>query len=264
MNTKYPKIIEAAVEGGKIVRKYFGEFLELEEKSGAANFRTIADTESEAKILEILSKEYPEYEVFSEEAGHNGKKSDYKFVIDPLDGTNNFSLGIPNFSVSIALMKGKETIFGVVYQPILEETTWAEKGQGSWRGDQRLQVSSENFLGRSTIHYACGYHTNTDLGPAFRSSVGHSAVKRWMEDWSVAADLCSVAKGKTEAMINFDCELYDFAAGKLIALEAGAIITDFSGRETDDLCNHYLVSNCEKIHSEILVALSQVDITKCS
>src|SRR3989338_4878503 len=107
-------IIAAAKAGGKIVKKYFGKIQSVEEKSCAWDFRTEADVKSEEVIIKILTSEFPTYNILSEECGLIDNESEYTFYIDPLDGTNNFFIGIPNFSVLIALAKGRETLFGVV------------------------------------------------------------------------------------------------------------------------------------------------------
>ncbi len=96
------------------------------------DFQTEADLESEKRILSILKTEFPKYNIYSEEDGKFYHDSEYTFVIDPLDGTNNFVMGIPNFSVSIALFCKNEAIAGVVYQPILDQTYSALKGKGSF------------------------------------------------------------------------------------------------------------------------------------
>ena len=103
ISKKYKNIIKAAVAGGKITKKYFGKVLELEGKTRPSDFRTKADLESEKAIIKILEKSFPTYNIISEEAGEINKNSEYTFEIDPLDGTNNFVLGIPYFSIGIGL-----------------------------------------------------------------------------------------------------------------------------------------------------------------
>lgn len=258
MNTNYPKVIEAAEAAGEIIRRYFGAALELEEKSMAADFRTKADTESEAKILEILNREYPGYEILSEEVGHNGKKSKFQFVIDPLDGTNNFFLGIPNFVVSIALMRNGKTIFGVLHQPITGETYWAELGLGAWTGRTKLSVNDENRMTNSTIVSSVGYDYDLPCRQEFRLALAGprgAGIKRWCENWSIAFDACLVAIGRAEVMVTKGAELYDFAAGKLIAKEAGAKSTDLSGNDDNDLATSFVLSNGTAIHNEVLEAI---------
>ncbi|MCL5411763.1 MAG: hypothetical protein M1150_03425 [Patescibacteria group bacterium] len=117
------KTMIAAVEsGGEVLKKYFGESLAVEEKTHVFNFRTKADLESEEKILHVLIQNFPDYNLLSEEAGFLDKKSEFTFV-----------LGLPYFSINLALLKGEEVIAGVVGNPILDRIYFAEKGWGFFR-----------------------------------------------------------------------------------------------------------------------------------
>ncbi|MFA6963820.1 MAG: inositol monophosphatase family protein [Patescibacteria group bacterium] len=259
---KYKIIIEAAEAGGKIVKEYFGEALELEDKGMAANFRTKADLGSERVILEILEREFPDYNIYSEEAGKIAKGSEYEFIIDPLDGTNNFFLGIPNFGVSIALAHKGEVIFGVIHQPITGETFWAEKGQGTWMDGKKIQTSNEGILANSTICHTTGYEGSREQISKFRIAFDQIGIKRWMENWSIAVDCTLIALGRVEVLVNSATEIYDYAAGKLIAEEAGAVILYFDEVSDRSFGSEYFVicankSICEAITPIIKSALSK-------
>src|SRR4051794_10393440 len=108
-------MIRAAQAGGALVAQYFGQELEVIQKQMASDLKTRADDESEAAIIGILSEAYPEVGFYAEESGRSQSESPYYFVIDPLDGTNNFSLGLPTFVVSIALVHEQEILMGVLY-----------------------------------------------------------------------------------------------------------------------------------------------------
>src|SRR3989338_3494764 len=150
-------IIKAAHAGGEALRKYFGQTLELVEKSTIADFQTKADLESEKSILEILKKEFPKYNIFSEEEGKINNNSQYTLVIDPLDGTNNFVLGVPTFSVSIALLYKNEAVAGVVYSPIIYQTDHATKSGGAYLNEREIKVNNIFDPKKITIIYTCGY-----------------------------------------------------------------------------------------------------------
>lgn len=120
-------VILAAQSGGKIIRKYFGKALDIEVKTTGSDFRTKADTDSERAIIKIITDTFPTFNILSEESGLIDKKSEYTFIIDPLDGSNNFVVGIPNFSVSIGLVWGDTIILGVIHHPILNHTYHAQK-----------------------------------------------------------------------------------------------------------------------------------------
>ncbi|RJQ35438.1 inositol monophosphatase [Candidatus Parcubacteria bacterium] len=257
MEEKYLKIIEAAKAGGAILRQYFGQDLAIEEKSMPADFFTKADTESERAILEVLKKEYPNYNIYSEEDGKTNNGSEYTFVIDPLDGSNNFVVGVPNFSVSIALTKGKNIEAGVIYQPILDRVYYAQKGKGAFLNGKKISVSRETDSKRAGISYVASYgHDAEDYGQMMKNLETIEA-KRVFYNWSVAMDFCYLASGKMEAIINEGCEVYDYLAGKIIAKEAGALILDFSGsEEKDENGSKFVAVNNRAIFDKLLKILS--------
>ena len=253
MDIDIQQIIIAAKAGGKEIAKYFGEVLELEEKSMASDFRTKADTEAEKAILTVLQEAFPDFNIYSEEVGKIDKKSDYTFVIDPLDGSNNFALGIPTFCVSIGLLKRNEIIAGVIHHPILNHTYFAEKGKGAWLEDSRRKVNKESNMMSSTIAYTYGYSASRELQESLIHELNKKRVKRFLQNWCPTYELCLLAAGKIEGIINNDNELYDYCAGKLIAKEAGAKVTDFDGNlEVNDKSNIFIISNGTKIHQELL------------
>lgn len=249
-------IITAAEKGGKKVKKYFGDILAIEQKGVASDFRTKADLESEQIIIDTLSEKFPDYNIFSEEAGLLDRKSKYTFVVDPLDGTNNFVLGIPNFSVSIGLLEEERCIAGVIHAPLLNQTYHAEDGKGAFCNGKKLSVSTETALEKSSISYTCGYTNTPEFELAILTKLRVVNIKRYLTNWSPAFDYCLLASGKIEAIINDDNELYDYAAGKIIAREAGAIITDFSGmNQNDKKTARFIASNSQEVHDAILRSL---------
>ncbi|MES2087895.1 MAG: inositol monophosphatase [Patescibacteria group bacterium] len=255
MNARDKKvIISAAKAGGKVVKSYFGKVLNVEEKSCAWDYRTQADVESEAAILKILEKDFPTYNIVSEECGLIDKKSDYTFYVDPLDGTNNFVLGVPNFSVLISLARGKEAIFGLVYLPMLDLCYWAEKGKGAFCGRNRLQLSLETSMEKVTMAYACAYKTPKEEVMRVVSNIELKGdPKRLLFSWSPAVDFCLLASGKIETIFNDKTEIHDFLGAKLILREAGCVITDTKGKpDVDDFCPTFLASNNKSIHKKVL------------
>jgi len=238
-------LIEAAHAGGKIVREYFGQVLDLTVKSHASDFKTKADEESEQVIIEILKKSFPDFNIYAEESGKVDNNSEYTFVIDPLDGTNNFVIGVPNFCVSIGLMKGSEIIAGVIYSPIINQTFSAQKGEGAFCDGKKLAVNSEQRKDQSTV-CICGSY-----GSYYTPQFGRTMInlmdqhyKRVINSWCSPYDMCLIASGKIESLICLKGELYDFCAAKIIARESGAIITDLAGNiDVSDDNPSFIISN---------------------
>lgn len=248
---KKDKIIKSAKEGGKILLKYFGKDLKIENKSTLADMQTKADVESEKAILEILEKEFPDYNIWGEESGLNDKKSEYTFVVDPLDGSYNFINNIPYFSVAVALMKNKEIIFSVIYDPILKRTYWAKKGQGSFLNNKKIKVNKESNIENSSVAYITRYINSKKYYMNLLGELHNYEVRRIFVNWSVALDFCLFSMGKIEAIIHNGSELYDYAAGKLLAQEAGALITNFKG-DKEFKEEEFLATNGTKIHKQLL------------
>ena len=253
MKNNIDPLIQAAYAGGKVIQNYFGQSLYIEEKSHITDFRTKADIESEEAILDILTAAFPDYTVIAEESGLQDKSSPYSLVIDPLDGTNNFVLGIPNFSVSIGLFHDDEIIAGVIYIPILDLLFKAEKGKGAWCNDERLKVNAIKEITKATVSYTCGYLKSFQEELPILKRLRGKSIKRYITNWSPAYDYCLLASGKIEGIINNENDLYDYAAGKLIAREAGALITTFSGEKQNDKdTSIFLMTNGTEIHQEFL------------
>lgn len=229
MGNTLSKMILAAESGGEELRKLFGKSLATTRKSTAADFFTVADLRSERRILNILKKNFPEYNILSEEKGYINNHSKFTFVVDPLDGTNNFVLGTPNFSAAIALFKGDKVIQAVVRQPILKETFSAELGMGANRNGRRLKVNKETQLSHTTVAYSARYSTSANRETDTIRALLKLGLKRVLTTWAPEMDFCLLAQGRIEALVSDRNELYDFAAGKLIAEEAGAHCTDYFG-----------------------------------
>lgn len=257
LTNEFEQLNCAVQAAGKVILNYFGQILELTHKSTSADFRTKADVEAEKTIIHAIEKLFPNYNILGEEHGLIQKDSEYTFVIDPLDGTNNFVLGVPVFTSSVALMRGKETIYGVINSPINDEIYYALKGNGAFLNAKPIQVNNEARAEHATLSYFCNYVTPRERIRGFRDKISKLAIKRDLDLWAPAFCYCCLASGKIEAIINDQIELYDFAAGKLIAQEAGAKVTDFAGNEFgDDTHNTFVITNGSPIHANIINAVT--------
>lgn len=252
-------MIEAAKAGGAVLRQYFGQNLELTEKTMASDLRTKADLESEKAVLDILREAYPDYNILSEETGEINNDSEYTFYIDPLDGTNNFTLGIPNFSVGIGLMKGKKIVKGVVYQPILDQVYSAERDKGAFLNGKPIKVNDITDIEQVSLSYVVGYSTSKEYHLKMYSRQAELQMKRMLTNWSVINDFCLLASGKIEALVCWDDEVYDNIAGKIIAREAGAIITNYQGQpEEDESSTDFVVANTKEVHKIVLDSWNEI------
>lgn len=250
-----PIFQEAARAGGDILRNYFGRNLVTVVKSSATDLSTQADADSEKAILDILRREYPSFNVLSEECGYIDNSSKYTLVIDPLDGTSNFMHGIPNFSILIALLCDKEIIAGLIHQPITHAMYYAEKGLGAFVDGVRISVNKNADLASAAIGYTSGYTVSGEEDAQVMLALGRELkTKRFHYNWCGAIDVAMLASGKLEVFINDGNKIYDFGPGKIIAREAGALITDINGRvETDDTNSIFIISNGTALHEYVRV-----------
>lgn len=252
MNAHLSVMMSAARAGGKILRSYFGNELAQVQKTKRMDFCTKADLSSEKLILARLRKAFPSYNTFAEESGKLPRGSEWTFIVDPLDGTYNFVMGVPEFSIPIVLTRGSSCIASVVYHPMLDLMYYAEKGSGAFVNGKRIRVNHEPRYRYSTIAYVGGYHNTPRTHWSIINKIVALHCRRMVNHWSPALDFCLLASGKIEGVVNNNSEIYDFLAGKLIAMEAGAKITDFKGRgEKTDLNSAFVASN-GRIHAQLL------------
>lgn len=226
-------IIEIAEGVAKIQLSYFrGNDLGIETKSNVADIVTKVDKESEEYIAKAIFERFPDHKILGEEGGFRGNEaSDYIWVIDPLDGTTNFSKGLPIFSISIALRHKDETIAGVVYAPYLNELFAASKNEGAFLRNrngkfEKISVSKKQTLNSAIL--GTGFPYDKDVNPINNTDnieriIPHVGDLRRMG--SAAYDLCCVACGLLDGYWEMGLKLWDVCAGNLIVEEAGGTVS---------------------------------------
>ncbi len=219
-------------EAGSIALDYFGNLKKLEvSKKTPRDLVTEADVAVEAFLKESLTKAYPQFGFWGEEGGQSDNQSS-RWIVDPIDGTHSFSKGQYFWSISVALEIDQDIVAGAVYAPALNDYYVAEKGKGSLKNGQPISVSAEESLSDSMVAtgFACvrNYLEENNLQRFCRIAQNTTGQRRF---GSAAMDICMVADGQVDAFWEQELNLYDIAAGVLIASEAGASVTDFKGRE---------------------------------
>jgi myo-inositol-1(or 4)-monophosphatase len=219
-------------EAGLIALNYFKNLKDVEvSKKSARDFVTEADVAVEAFLKQALSQQYPQYGFWGEESGQSENQSS-RWIVDPIDGTHSFSTGQYYWALSVALEIEQELIMGAVYAPALDDYYTAEKGGGAWKNGYPIKVSPETRLADAMVctGFAClrNYLTENNLERFARIAQNTTGQRRF---GSAALDLCLVADGQVDAFWEQELNLYDIAAGALIAKEAGASVTDFKGNE---------------------------------
>lgn len=248
--------IEAARQVGQILLEEFGESHEIRNK-GLRDIVTETDLAAQAKAIEIIRSQYPDHDIWAEEVSQTPDgASDYCWIIDPLDGTTNYSRGLPCFSVSIALSHRGELILGAVYDPLRDQLFRAQRGQGAYLNDDRIQVSAAERLMDAVV--GLDWAREQELRSQMAQLVAEIAPRVWTlrNTGSAALGLCSVAAGWTDAYFHLSLKPWDVAAGSVIIQEAGGAISNLAGLPWRPSSGDCLASN-GLIHETMLNLLTE-------
>jgi len=238
----------AALRGGEIVASYFRKEVEIRGKQ-SFELVTDADLKSESEIVATIRNSFPDHAILGEEGTTAALDSEHLWIVDPLDGTNNFAHGIDFFAISIAYYRAGQPMIGVVYRPIPEHWWWAQAGCGAFEDGKRLAVSSSERLDQILIGVGFFYDrgammeaTLRAIGDLFRQKI--HGIRRF---GAASLDLCLVASGSFGAFFEYELAPWDFAAGRLIVTEAGGVATDARGLKLPLSRSSILASN-GKVH----------------
>lgn len=245
---------EAARKTGRVLRRDFGEVEQLQvSHKGPSDFVTAADIKAEKMLRAELQKARPRFGFLMEESGEiQGEDGKHRWIIDPIDGTTNFLHGIPHFAISIGLEMEGEMIAGLVYNPIVEEVFWAEKGQGAFLNDKRLRVSARSRMSEAVMATGIPFHGRPGHEP-FIDQMGRvmkdvAGIRRM---GAASLDLAYVAAGRFEGFWEAGLQPWDIAAGVLLVREAGGFVTDFKG-DKNVLASGNVVAANAKLHKQFL------------
>jgi myo-inositol-1(or 4)-monophosphatase len=252
--------INTALEAGKILRDYFGRKITVSHK-GQIDLVTEVDLLSEKYIKEQIASHYPKHQILAEEGGFTPSTSEYRWIVDPLDGTTNYAHGYPVFCVSIALQYAGKLILGVVYDPTRDELFVAEAGVGASLNNRPIHVSENAMLKDALLVTGFPYDIKTtrknNLNNFSRFALTARAVRR---DGSAALNLCYVAAGRFDGFWEMNLGPWDAAAGVLMISEAGGQITRFDRDEfqlyTENLRTPECLATNGLIHEDMIRVLS--------
>ena len=249
--------VKAALRAGKIINRASNDLDLLKVETKQANdFVTEVDRKAEAAIIETLRDAYPQYGILAEEsgaaAGTGPADGDYRWIIDPLDGTTNFIHGLPQYAVSIALAKGSNIEQAVVFDPNRNELFTASKGAGAFLNERRIRVSRRTKLQDSLLGTGFPYrmfdHIDTYLA-IFKELTRKTAGLR--RPGAAALDLAYVACGRYDGFWEFGLSPWDIAAGALLISEAGGLVSDMRG-EAGYLASGNIIAGTPKVFAPLL------------
>lgn len=242
---------QAAEEAGSLLSKHMYGQLKLEQKEGRANLVTDVDVMAEKVVIGVLQAEYPDFNILSEESPAVARESQFTWVIDPLDGTNNYVHGVPFICVSIGLALGREVVLGVIYDPVRKELFTAREAHGAWLNGTPISVAQRRTTGEAFL--------GVDLG--YDAEKGRAMLEFLMAPWpevggyrlmgSAALGLTYVACGRLDAYIHPCLYPWDVAAAISLVNEAGGKITDWQGQPATTESQVIVAAN-ETLHREFL------------
>jgi myo-inositol-1(or 4)-monophosphatase len=251
--------VRLAREAGAIQRERYETNIAIRTKSASIDLVTEVDEACEALIVKALGQERPHDAILAEEGGGSDRDgAEWRWIIDPLDGTTNYAHGYPRFCVSIGIERNDERELGVIYDPLLDELYTAVRGEGAFLNGRRLRVSGELDFGAALLATGFAY----DIRKSLEDNLNHFALvikqaRAVRRDGSAALDLCYVAAGRFDGFWEMKLHPWDVAAGLLIVEEAGGAISDMrggpalrSGRET--------VASNGHIHARLIELLGLV------
>jgi myo-inositol-1(or 4)-monophosphatase len=243
--------IDAARKSANILRSRFGNISRIREKVNA-EIVTEADTESEEVIISTLQAEFPDHAILGEECGLIKGASEYKWIVDPLDGTVNFAHQIPIFCISIALAVQDTIVLGIILDPVNDELYSAVSGQGAQLNGSPIQVSATATISQSLLVTGFPYNLSEVFETVMaRYSSCLKASQSILRLGSAALDLCYVACGRFEGFWEQNLKPWDSAAGTLIVAEAGGRVTTFSDQPYTLKHAEILATN-GRIHQDML------------
>lgn len=253
-------LLKATEAAAKIIKENFDSAFTVFNKEGINNLVTEIDHKSEAAIIDVIKADYPDHYILSEEVGAIVQDSEYKWIIDPIDGTVNFANGIPLCCVSIGVEQAGKMILGAVYNPFINELFVAERGFGATLNDKTIKVSNKSELIKSCMVTGFPYtYLDEPNGPlqVFEKFIRKGIPVRRLG--SAAIDLCWVAAGRFDGFYEHQLSAWDSAAGFIIVEEAGGKVTNLKG----DPYNPYkpgLIATNGKIHDDLVKVLNGGEI----
>jgi myo-inositol-1(or 4)-monophosphatase len=245
--------VDAAKIGGAVLKDGFGTIRQDQiGLKGAGDFISELDHRSEQAIIRRIKRTFPDHSILAEESGSTGEASLFQWCIDPLDGTANYVQGIGHFSISIAVLQGKDVLLGVVFDPMRDELFHAVRNGGAFMNGQKIHVSEKNDLSRAMLATGFPWRSKPNIDSyqfSFKDLFLKSAGIRRMG--SAALDLSYTACGRFDGFWEMALKSWDISAGILMVKEAGGMVSDFKGGDTYMDSGNVVASN-RRLHDMIV------------
>ncbi len=251
-------MVKSCRKAAKVLIRDFGEIEKLQVSiKGPGDFVSFADKRVEKILIDELLFARPNYSILSEEIGKIDNDKEFKWIIDPIDGTANFLHGIPHFAISLGLEHNNEIICGIIFDPIKDEIFLAEKGNGAYLNNQRIRVSARSQLSDCMIFTGGPKYDSKDYDESIDeykkiSTKTHIPIRKL---GSASLDMAYVAAGRCDGFWQRNLSYWDIAAGIILIKEAGGFVTDFDG-------NNKYIENKTIIAANSKISEKMIDVLK--
>lgn len=240
-------------QAGHITKEKFDNFVEVKFKDEFGDVVTEVDIIAEQVIIEQIRTAFPDHQIHSEEAGTLGEEKDWLWLIDPLDGTNNFAIGLPVFTVSITLMYKKEPVLGLIYEPMTERLYMSVKGKGTFCNNRPIQIRKNQDIFKGNIGWIQGHNVQNNSRAVKLRQFIDIRFKRMIRLWAPTLQWCMLAKGDIDGIILFNSEGDDLYSGILMVKEAGGIVIDYEGNPFNGMNKEPYLIACHPDHKQTLL-----------
>ncbi|WP_349409866.1 inositol monophosphatase family protein [Pseudalkalibacillus sp. SCS-8] len=253
--SKATRLAETVIrEAGSIAKENFDRILEFNFKDENGDIVTEIDIKIEKFITERIAESFPDHTIQGEESGSNGVDSDWIWQIDPLDGTNNFVIGLPIFSSSITLIYKHEPVLGVIYEPMVDRLYLTIKNEGSFCNGKKMHLKESNNKNLN-IGWIQGHHVkNEQAAVSLRQHIDLNC-KRMMRLWAPTLHWTMLAKGEIDGIVLYNSVGEDLYSGLLMVKEAGYLVTDFEGNEFTGMSDEPYLIACHPNNKETFLSL---------
>jgi myo-inositol-1(or 4)-monophosphatase len=248
----------AAKAGGAVLQEWIGRFA-VREKKGPSDLVTEADLASQEAIRNLVLAQFPDHAFVGEEDPRFDpaeENENYRWIVDPLDGTTNYVHGVPHYAVSVALERNGELLAGCVYDPVLEESYTAGAGEGAFLNGRPIRVSEARALREALVAASFPHQVDPNLHAIREFVAALPACQALRRGGSAALNLAYVAAGRFDAYWATDLHAWDAAAGALLIREAGGVVTNPEGGEFDVWAPRLLVAATAEVHRELRALLA--------
>ena len=244
-------------EAGSIAKERFDDFDMIDEKDSFGDVVTEVDYLIEELILKEINIIFPQHQIHSEEAGSNNQESDWLWLIDPLDGTNNYAIGLSVFAVSITLLYQRRPVLGVVYEPMANRLFVSIAGGKAFCNDRIIQVKKKQDIHKGNIGWIQGHKVQNDDRAARLRNHLELQSKRVLRLWAPTIQWCMLAKGDIDGIVLYNSEGDDLYSGVLMVKEAGGIVTDFAGNSFNEMCDEPYLIACHPEYKDYFLKMVQ-------